>query len=63
MSDMLGPKGANFDNDDEVDEDDELLNDPVAQIDIQVSLANVDVRHLLSDFLGSFGFLPSRVWC
>lgn len=33
---MLGPGGANFDNDDDVDEDEDLLNDPVSQMDIKV---------------------------
>ena len=39
MSDMLGPKGMAFDNDDVLDDsdDDDLKNDPVSQMDMQVS--------------------------
>ncbi|KAF8641001.1 hypothetical protein AX17_000646 [Amanita inopinata Kibby_2008] len=41
LSDMIGPKGVTFDNDDILDEydDEELKNDPVCQIDIQTHLA------------------------
>jgi importin-9 len=38
LSDMLGPKGMAFDNDDVLDDgdDEDLKNDPVSQIDMQV---------------------------
>ena len=36
---MLGPKGVAFDNDDYLDDndDEDLKNDPVSQMDLQVS--------------------------
>lgn len=39
LSDMLGPKGLAFDNDEilEDNDDEDLKNDPISQIDIQVS--------------------------
>lgn len=39
LSEMLGPRGANFDNDDIFDEsdDEDLKNDPISQIDMKVS--------------------------
>ena len=39
LSDMLGPKGVAFDNDDYLDDndDEDLKNDPVSQMDMQVS--------------------------
>lgn len=46
LSDILGPKGAKFEDDDgdvfglEV-EDEELRNDPIAQVDIQVRLVEL----------------------
>jgi hypothetical protein len=38
LSDMLGPKGVAFDNDDPLDDsdDEDLKNDPVSQMDMQV---------------------------
>jgi len=38
LSEMLGPKGVAFDNDEllDVSDDDDLKNDPVSQIDLQV---------------------------
>jgi len=38
LSDMLGPKGMAFDNDDVLDDsdDEDLKNDPVSQMDMQV---------------------------
>lgn len=38
LSDMLGPKGMAFDNDDILDDDDDedLKNDPVSQINMHV---------------------------
>lgn len=38
LSDMLGPKGMAFDNDDVLDDsdDEDLKNDPVSQLDMQV---------------------------
>lgn len=40
LSDMLGPKGMAFDNDEILDDndDEDLKNDPVSQIDMQVSM-------------------------
>jgi importin-9 len=40
LSDMLGPKGIAFDNDDVLDDsdDEDLKNDPVSQMDMQVCL-------------------------
>ncbi|KZT44292.1 ARM repeat-containing protein [Sistotremastrum suecicum HHB10207 ss-3] len=40
LSEMLGPGGANFDNDEDVDEDEDLLNDPVSQMDIKGHLVS-----------------------
>lgn len=39
LSEMLGPRGANFDNDDIFDEndDEDLKNDPISQIDMKVN--------------------------
>jgi hypothetical protein len=39
LSEMLGPRGANFDNDDMLDEsdDEDLKNDPISQVDIKAS--------------------------
>lgn len=39
LSDMLGPKGMAFDNDEILDDndDEDLKNDPVSQMDMQVS--------------------------
>lgn len=39
LSEMLGPRGANFDNDDIFDDndDEDLKNDPISQIDMKVS--------------------------
>jgi hypothetical protein len=36
---MIGPKGVNFDNDELLDDndDEDLKNDPVSQMDMQVS--------------------------
>ena len=38
LSDMLGPKGMAFDNDEVLDDndDEDLKNDPVSQLDMQV---------------------------
>lgn len=40
LSEMLGPRGANFDNDDIFDEsdDEDLKNDPISQIDMKVNV-------------------------
>ncbi|KIJ66488.1 hypothetical protein HYDPIDRAFT_174567 [Hydnomerulius pinastri MD-312] len=40
LSEMLGPRGANFDNDDILDEsdDEDLKNDPISQIDMKEHL-------------------------
>jgi len=40
LSDMLGPRGANFDNDDILYEsdDEDLKNDPVSQINMKVGI-------------------------
>lgn len=40
LSEMLGPRGANFDNDDILYEsdDEDLKNDPVSQINIKVGI-------------------------
>lgn len=40
LSDMLGPKGMAFDNDEVLDDsdDEDLKNDPVSHMDMQVSL-------------------------
>ncbi|KAF9225273.1 ARM repeat-containing protein [Gyrodon lividus] len=40
LSEMLGPRGANFDNDDMLDEsdDEDLKNDPISQIDMKEHL-------------------------
>lgn len=40
LSEMLGPKGVAFDNDDylEDNDDEDLKNDPVSQMDMQVCL-------------------------
>jgi hypothetical protein len=39
LSEMLGPKGMAFDNDEILDDndDDDLKNDPISQIDMQVN--------------------------
>jgi importin-9 len=39
LSDMLGPRGIPFDNDDVMDDsdDEDLKTDPVSQMDMQVS--------------------------
>jgi hypothetical protein len=39
LSDMIGPKGMAFDNDEVLDDndDEDLKNDPVSQLDMQVS--------------------------
>jgi hypothetical protein len=39
LSEMLGPKGMAFDNDEILDDhdDEDLKNDPVSQMDMQVS--------------------------
>lgn len=39
LSEMLGPRGANFDSDEIFDEgdDEDLKNDPISQIDMKVS--------------------------
>jgi hypothetical protein len=39
---MIGPKGMAFDNDDVLDDnvDEDLQNDPISQIDMQVSFAS-----------------------
>lgn len=40
---MLGPKGVAFDNDDYLDDndDEDLKNDPISQMDMQVSLLHI----------------------
>ncbi|KAH7915756.1 armadillo-type protein [Hygrophoropsis aurantiaca] len=42
LSEMLGPRGANFDNDDilEDNDDEDLKNDPVSQMDMQAHLVS-----------------------
>ncbi|KAH7924492.1 ARM repeat-containing protein [Leucogyrophana mollusca] len=42
LSEMLGPRGANFDNDDILEEsdDEDLKNDPISQMDIQAHLVS-----------------------
>ena len=57
---MLGPKGIAFDNDDVLDDndDEDLKNDPVSQMDMQVSfffaiptfITNLDQGHLVAFF-------------
>ena len=41
LSDMLGPRGMAFDNDEILDDnsDEDLKNDPISQMDMQVSVA------------------------
>lgn len=53
LSDMLGPKGMAFDNDELLDDhdDEDLKNDPVSQMDMQVS------RHFFQNY-----FLPEGVF-
>lgn len=43
LSEMLGPKGMAFDNDDILDDndDEDLKNDPVSQIDMQARLRTI----------------------
>lgn len=45
LSEMLGPRGANLDNDDIFDDDDDedLKNDPISQIDIKVNVLFISV--------------------
>ena len=40
LSEMIGPKGMAFDNDDvlEASDDEDLKSDPISQMDMQVSL-------------------------
>jgi len=40
LSEMIGPKGMAFDNDDipEDSDDEDLKSDPISQVDMQVSL-------------------------
>jgi importin-9 len=40
LSDMIGPRGMGFDNDDVLDDsdDEDLKSDPISQIDMQVSM-------------------------
>ena len=40
LSEMIGPKGMAFDNDDvlEDSDDEDLKNDPISQMDMQVNL-------------------------
>ena len=43
LSDLIGPKGVAFDNDELLDtaEDEEFQNDPITQLDLQVRKINV----------------------
>lgn len=43
LSEMLGPRGANFDNDDIFDEsdDEDLKSDPISQIDMRVNVLSI----------------------
>lgn len=47
LSDMIGPKGMAFDNDDVLDDsdDEDLKSDPVSQMDMQVRGLSIYHRH------------------
>jgi hypothetical protein len=53
LSEMLGPKGMAFDNDEVLDDadDEDLKNDAISQMDVQVRLS--DLTHsMISDSSG-----------
>jgi len=65
LSDMLGPKGMAFDNDDVLDDsdDEDLKNDPVSQMDMQVHLVSFlqeCAAHNTSNFAGAVGQLSAE---
>lgn len=68
LSEMLGPKGVAFDNDEALDEDDDedLKNDPISQIDMTVcrtrnaTFAQTDLSTLQNHLIAFFKECASR---
>ncbi|KIM88892.1 hypothetical protein PILCRDRAFT_244255 [Piloderma croceum F 1598] len=65
LSDMLGPKGMAFDNDDVLDDsdDEDLKNDPVSQMDMQAHLVTFlreCAAHNTSNFVAVVGQLSAE---
>jgi hypothetical protein len=64
LSEMLGPRGVNFDNDDILEEtdDEDLRNDAISQIDMQVGVAGLTTTLMcLTGFSGTSGVILQRM--